>query len=322
MAALMQIPPLLARVARCFRPALLSLVLLATGIVWSAPPPKPSPLAADVSYGPHPHQILDIYVPPTSEEHKGPFPVLIWYGGIWKADKHVPDTHRFFPKCAVIAVETRTMTDAMADKVAVPVSYVLNDACRAVQFIRLNAAKWNLDPERIAVAGGSQGTLPALYVGCSDDHAKADATDPVERVSSKVVCVGAYRSQPTIDPKRMQEWVPGVKWGAPALGCDFDQSLKRRDELLPIIKQWSPDYLLKKGNPPIYFENEWGLTKPADPAITEANYTVHSPAWAVGFQKLAQEAGVTCLIKYPGHPTDKYKDIWEFLVQELEAPAH
>ncbi len=46
---------------------------------------------------------------------------------------------------------------------------------------------------------------------------------------------------------------------------------------------------------------------------------VHSPAWALGFQELARKAGVTCYVKYPGHPTERYQDIWDFLVQELKA---
>lgn len=57
----------------------------------------------------------------------------------------------------------------------------------------------------------------------------------VERISTRVRCVGAFRSQPTIDPQRMQQWVPGVKWGAPALGCSFEESLRRREEFLPLI---------------------------------------------------------------------------------------
>jgi hypothetical protein len=126
-----------------------------------------------------------------------------------------------------------------------------------------------------------------------------------------------YRSQPTIDPKRMQEWVPGVEWGAPALGSSFKESLKRRDELLPILEKWSPDHLLRRGTPPLYFENEWGLTQPE--GVTDTNYKVHSPAWAVGFQKLAEKAGVVCHVKYPGHPTEKYQDIWDFIVRELKA---
>jgi acetyl esterase/lipase len=281
----------------------------------AAPPAKPTPVPAfaDISYGPNPHQLLDVHLP---KDGAGPFPVLVWYGGIWQASKHVPDLNRFLPQhIAVIGVELRTLTDGVAEKANPPVSFVMDDACRAVQFVRMNAAQWNLDPQRIAVAGGSQGTLPALYVGCSADRADANSADPVARMSSKVTCVAAYRSQPSIDPKRMQEWVPGVQWGAPALGCSFDESLKRRDELLPLIAKWSPDALLHKGAAPMYFENEWGLTQPKD--ITEANYKVHSPAWALGFQKLAEKAGAVCHVKFPDHPTDGYKDIWDFIVKEL-----
>jgi acetyl esterase/lipase len=276
----------------------------------------PKPSHADVSYGPHAHQLLDIYLPPTGD---GPYPVLLWFGGIWKPAKHAAQLDRFGKAgVAVVAVQTRTMTDAVTDKATPPISYVALDACRAVQFVRHNSAKFKLDPERIAVGGGSQGALPALYVACAGERADPTAKDPVERVSTKVTCVAAYRSQPSIDPKRMQEWVPGVEWGAPALGMSFAESLRRREELLPLIEKWSPDALLHKGTPPIYFENNWGLTKPEQ--VTESDYKVHSPAWALGFQHLAEKAGVVCHVKYPDHPTEKYQDIWDFVVQELKAP--
>lgn len=292
------------------RPTLLLAACLVATLALAAPPP---PTHADVSYGPHPHQLIDIHIPP---QGKAPFPVLLWFGGLWKESKHAPDVNRFFPHgIAVVAVEVRTMTDATQDKFSPPIAYVQNDAVRVVQFVRANAAKWNLDPHRIAVGGGSQGAQPALYVGVSADQANSSAADPIERVSSRVTCVAAYRCQPTFDPQRMQEWVPGVQWGAPAFGCSFEESLKRREELLPLIRKWSPDWLLHKDAAPMYFENEWGMTQPKD--ITENNYKVHSPAWAVGFQKLALATGATCHVKYPGHPTEKYKDIWDFIVQEL-----
>jgi hypothetical protein len=298
-------------------------LLLAAGAVFAADPSpaKPAPDApvptmADVPYGPNPHQLLDLFLP--NEESRGPFPVLLWYGGIWKPAKHPANLQRFLPEnIAVIAVETRTLTDAVEEKANPPVSYLMNDACRAVQFVRLNAAKWNLDPARIAVGGGSQGTLPALYVGCSANRAEAKADDPVDRQSTKVTCVAAYRSQPSIDPVRMQQWVPGVKWGAPALGCSFEESLKRRDELLPVIEKWSPDALLHKDAAPIYFENNWGLTQPEN--VTGEDYKVHSPAWALGFQALAEKAGAVCYAKFPGHPTEGYEDIWDFIGKQLGA---
>jgi hypothetical protein len=54
---------------------------------------KPVPSKADVPYGPHPHQLLDVYLPP---QGKGPFPVVIWYGGLWAASKGAP-TYAFLP---------------------------------------------------------------------------------------------------------------------------------------------------------------------------------------------------------------------------------
>ena len=161
--------------------------------------PSPVPTKADVAYGPDAHQIMDICVPPKGD---GPFPVVLFYGGIWKSDKHVPDLNRFFPgHCAVIGVETRAMDDAVKAKISPPISVVLLDARRAVQFVRLHAPEWNIDPQRIAVAGGSQAAIPALYVACEGEQANPESSDPVERVSTKVVCAGSssrpgeYRSE-------------------------------------------------------------------------------------------------------------------------------
>lgn len=290
--------------------------LLLTCAASAAPGPKPT--YPDVAYGPHPNQRIDIYLP---QKGDGPFPALLWFGGIWKPGRHAANLGYFGSHgCAVIAVQTRTMDDAVHDKVNPPISYVANDACRVAQFVRLYASRWNINPHALAVGGGSQGALPALYVACAGDRANPESSDPVERTSSHVSCAAAFRSQPTIDPKRMQEWVPGVQWGAPALGCSFQESLKRRDALLPLISKWSPDELLHRGVPPLYFENNWGLTQPD--TVKGNDYKVHSPAWAVGFQKLAHAAGVTCYVKYPGHPSEKYRDTWDFIAQELKAASN
>src|SRR4030088_2593342 len=89
-----------------------ALATVAAGVASAAP--NPAPTHADVSYGPHPHQRIDIYLPPNGS---GPYPVVLWFGGIWRPAKH-PANLGFFrnARCAVIAVQTRTMTDAMQDK--------------------------------------------------------------------------------------------------------------------------------------------------------------------------------------------------------------
>ncbi|MGA2617983.1 MAG: hypothetical protein ABSF26_10260 [Thermoguttaceae bacterium] len=92
--------------------------------------PKDIPTHADVSYGPHPHQLLDVYLP----KGKGPFPVALCYGAIWVPKKGAARLDLFSShQCAVIAVQTRSMGDAQQDKVHPPISYVLSDARRALK---------------------------------------------------------------------------------------------------------------------------------------------------------------------------------------------
>lgn len=291
-----------------------ALTLLSTRLLGAPPPP---PAYANIPYGPDSHQILDIYLPP---EGAGPFPAVLIYGTIFRSAKSPPHTDHFFPgRCAVVTVEMRSLQDATIDKIFPPISAVLLDARRAVQFVRLHAAQWNLDPNRIAVAGGSQAAIPSLYVDCEGERANPQSTDPVERVSTSVVCAGSYRGPGSIDPKRLLEWDPGDTWGAPSLGCSFEDSLKNRDRLLPVINQWSPDALLTSKAPPIYIEYDCGLTKP--PTLTEEEYIIHSPLLALGFQKLARERGATCYVKFPGHPSEKYKDMWDFIIRELTSAS-
>jgi hypothetical protein len=63
--------------------------------------PKPPPTKADVSYGSHRHQLLDIYI---LAQGAGPFPVVLWFGGLWAPSKGTPDLNHSFPHCAVVAV--------------------------------------------------------------------------------------------------------------------------------------------------------------------------------------------------------------------------
>ena len=298
--------------------------VMALGLVFvleeipSAPAAERLPNFANVSYGPHTNQLLDVYLP----SGDGPFGVLVCYGAIWVPKKGVPG-HGFnvlFPKqIAMVAVQTRGMTLAVSEKASPPVSYVLSDARRALKFIQLHAREWKLDPNRIGTFGGSQATIPAFYAALTAGKADASSADPVERESVKVKAIGFWRGPGSIDPKRLMEWNPGVEWGAPAWGGTVADTLKKHNELLPVISKWSPEYFVTKDTPPMFIENEWGLTKPEDPKITLANYQTHSPLWGIGLKKYVERFGVTCYQKYLGHPSEKYTDIWDFLAKRLQA---
>lgn len=69
---------------------------------------------------------------------------------------------------------------------------VLDDMHRAVRFIKANAKKYNVDPDKLGISGGSAGGHLSLMQGCAPKNGDPKATDPVERESSKVAAVACF----------------------------------------------------------------------------------------------------------------------------------
>jgi acetyl esterase/lipase len=61
----------------------------------------------------------------------------------------------------------------------------LQDVQRALRMVRSRAAQWRLDPRRIGVWGFSAGGHLASTAGTHFDGGQADASDPIERASSR-----------------------------------------------------------------------------------------------------------------------------------------
>jgi acetyl esterase/lipase len=91
------------------------------------------------------------------------------------------------------------------------------DVRRAVRFIRLNAEKYGIDPERIGVCGGSAGGHLSLMLGTTADDGTADAKEDIDRMPDRVAAVVAY-----FPPVDLRESV-GPSDEYPAL--DFDPKL-------------------------------------------------------------------------------------------------
>jgi acetyl esterase/lipase len=62
---------------------------------------------------------------------------------------------------------------------------MMQDVQRAIRYVRANAAKWNLDPNRIGVMGSSAGGHLASTALTHFDAGDPGASDPVDRVSSR-----------------------------------------------------------------------------------------------------------------------------------------
>ena len=150
--------------------------------------PKVVATQKDVAYnGAHAAQKLDVYL----AQSDVPLPAMIFiHGGGWRggSKNSVPGWLMNAVRdrwLSVVSVEYR-FTDVG------PHPAQVNDCLRAIQFVRHNAAKWNLDPQRIGVTGGSAGGHLSLWVALHDDAAVADSNDPVERQSSRVACAVSF----------------------------------------------------------------------------------------------------------------------------------
>ncbi|MEN8652370.1 alpha/beta hydrolase [Streptomyces sp. 21So2-11] len=104
---------------------------------------------ATYKYGSHTRQQLDAYWNPSSTPQPG---VVILHGGYWYEDASWATKSRFFADAgyATFSADYRLNFDAQWPAQR-------NDALAALTWIRDNAARFNLDPERIVVLGSSAG---------------------------------------------------------------------------------------------------------------------------------------------------------------------
>lgn len=246
----------------------------------------PAPTYEDVSYGAHPRQKVDVFLPRAG---KGPFPTVMYmHGGGWgegaMEDHALGSSIRMLlgKGVAVIATGYRYLRDV--DDVKPRVIGCIADCERAVRFAQSRAAEWNLDLSRFALAGGSAGACTALALALKCDNALG------------VAAVASIIPQTTIDPKEMREWVPNINYGAHAFGYrNFDEWLVHRDDCMDAIEQISPAALLRRIDPsraPRIVQHGHAMPKCGD----LSKDATHSPVFMAKFKEIADARGIPCEI--------------------------
>ncbi len=127
---------------------------------------------------------------------------------------------------------------------------IMQDMKRSVRFVRANAKKFHIDPDKIGVSGGSAGGHLSLILGTQGDKGKADAKDPLEKTSSEVQAVACF-FPPT-------DFLNYGKEGESALGENILKNFKAAFGELPqeqvakekFGKSISPFYFISSNTPP------------------------------------------------------------------------
>ena len=142
----------------------------------------------DVAYGSHPRQVLDFYQA-TSDE---PTPVVFYiHGGGWQGGDKKTNPKAFLDKgISVVAINYRYVRNGVEEKVEPPVKAPLEDAARALQFVRSKAAEWNLDKERIGATGGSQ--IRTIVLQLRGEAGDIQVKDPAVGLIHNIGGVGLY----------------------------------------------------------------------------------------------------------------------------------
>lgn len=266
----------------------------------------------NVPYGEHPRQVLDFY----QAKSETPTPVVLYiHGGGWRAGDKKTNPQAFLDKgISVVAINYRYVTNAVEEKVEPPVKAPLEDAARALQFVRSKATEWNLDKKKIGATGGSAGACSSLWLALHDDMAKPDSEDPIARESTRLLCAAVNGAQVSLDPKELREWMPNYSYGAHAFGLDgFQALIDNREAVLPWIKEYSPIEHVSKDDPQIglFYSGEVPVVgaSPKDPT--------HSGIMGLKLAERLKEVGVDVVLVTPGVKDPEYRNSTEYLIDHL-----
>ena len=167
----------------------LSLVVTLAAIFWvgsdaTAQGAGPDPTLANLDYGlpgsSHPLQRLDFYQ--SSVPSPKPKPAIVWIHGkgFWGGSKDIdvsilPFSLWLETGWSIVSLDYRLSGQTFDEMINGPDQALypqhVEDVSLAVQFIRMNAVAWDIDPDKIMLYGDSAGGLLATWVGLADDQA-------------------------------------------------------------------------------------------------------------------------------------------------------
>ena len=279
---------------------------LAAGLLRAAEVPTPAWTHADVAYGDHPKQRMDVWLP---DGGGTPAPVAMFvHGGGWtKGERWYDHPAQLLEqcrksRCAFVTVDYRFLADARGQGVRPPVRAPMADVAAAIRFVQRHAAAWNVDPKRIGLTGGSAGACSSLSCAFAKENALG------------IRAVAAFWPQSSLDPQEMKAWIPNSTYGGEAFGYrDFADWLAHREESLKWIETFSPAALIRKcpaaRAPTVLCEN----AKPLPPGELPKDPT-HASAFREKLGELCREKGIS----FRFLPSSR---LFEALVRELTGDA-
>lgn len=196
----------------------------------------------------------------------------------------------------------------------------LEDSKKALQFLKFNSKKYNIDKEKIIIWGVSSGANSALWLGLSDDMAEIGSNDLVSAESTSVqgiISISGAHSFNSDNWKRMIKMDDKI----------FDLMIKGFLKYPGVdVEKWLINYKDKKYQENIDYYN---FMDPSDPPIFVANYGTlkpknifqfnHHPLHAKYLKQRADSLNIKNVVHAPaiGIVDKSNKGILEFIIDNL-----
>lgn len=288
------------------------LLLLACALCAAAQqrPPLPAPDHADIKYGPHERNVLDLWQAKTPGRH----PLVIYYhgGGFRAGDKRTINVE-LLDKLLRSGISVAAVNYRLTNVATYPAQML--DGARALQFLRLHAKQYKLDGKRVGAFGGSAGSGISQWLAYHDDLADKKNSDRVLRQSTRLTAVGPFNAQASYDPRFISKLMDSDKIH-PALITFFGMSSPAdvtNPKFFPLFEDSSPINHLSAGDPPILvFFNQ--RNQPLPPNSTGEQH-IHHPKFGFALKEKADKLGVPCTVllreDYPqGFPVDRFAEFF------------
>lgn len=271
------------------------------------------PTYANVSYGDHERNTLNFW----KAEGLGARPLLVFiHGGDWLSGAKPDDGTAFLPflerGISVAAIDYRY---GVEDPLPAPV----HDAARAIQFLRSQARRFNINTNRIAVSGVGAGGCTALWLLYHDDLADPAASDPVLRQSSYIIAAAVSNAPTSIDPKVVVDWVGPEILNHPMLWTavgeeNMESALEKYEEHSETYQEFSPINHVSLGDPPAMLIYTF---LPSTPATSPEHAISHPQFGSILRRKVLDEGGEVHLIVEKGRRYGEYNTAVDFLLSKL-----
>ncbi len=205
--------------------------------------------------------LMDIFVPTGENRHafykptdhgKG-YAIIDIISGGWNSARGRLDEHKGFQTFGIYCARGYTVFAVRpGTKGEYPMMDMVTHVKAAIRYIKANAAKYNIDPNKIGLMGASAGGHLALLTTLTAEPAQPDAADPLLHYSTDIAAAGIFFPPTDFlnwegkDLGQVREIIGDILFPT---GLDT----KTQDELLAAAKAASPITYVKKIDTPFLF---------------------------------------------------------------------